>query len=182
MREQHATTRACSRLSTKVEGTPAVQGSTQNGPGAPLLLIMTWTNCGDTVVDAEVKTMFILNTKRPTVQLFVKLLSTPQYSLIDAQVIIKFVYIFSLLLQSFFLPSPRTFFFYFVNLFKLKGKKATQNKLFFPVLFLLVPAIKIAPSISSKYSLFGVFLFTFLFFCFFFTAHLKCLGDFRTFL
>ena len=90
MREQHATTHACSRLSTKVEGTPAVQGSTQNGPGAPLLLIMTWTNCGDTVVDAEVKTMFILNTKRPTVQLFVKLLSTP-----------KFVYIFSLLLQSF---------------------------------------------------------------------------------
>ena len=101
MREQHATTHACSRLSTKVEGTPAVQGSTQNGPGAPLLLIMTWTNCGDTVVDAEVKTMFILNTKRPTVQLFVKLLSTPQYSHIDAQVILKFVYIFSLLLQSF---------------------------------------------------------------------------------
>ena len=79
MREQHATTHACSRLSTKVEGTPAVQGSTQNGPGAPLLLIMTWTNCGDTVVDAEVK--IILNTKRPTVQLFLKLLSTPQYSM-----------------------------------------------------------------------------------------------------
>lgn len=170
MREQHATTHACSRLSTKVEGTPAVQGSTQNGPGALLLLTMTWTNCGDTVVDAEVK--IILNTKRPTVQLLLKLLNTPQYSLIDAQVILNFV---SPWYYKVFLPSPRTFFFYFINFFKLKGKKTTQNELCFPVLFLLVPAIKIVPFISSKYSLFGVFLF-------FFTAHLKCLGDFRTFL
>lgn len=61
-------------------------------------------------------------------------------------------------------------FFYFTNFFKLKEEKITQNELCFPVLFLLVPAIKIAPFISSKYSLFGVFLFTFLFFLFFYCS------------
>ena len=130
VREQHATTHACSRLSTKVEGTPAVQGSTQNGPGAPLLLIMTWTNCGDTVVDAEVK--IILNTKRPTVQLFLSFFSIEHTTVLDAQVILNFV---SPQYYKVFPPSPRTLFFYFTNFFKLKEKKLLKMNFVFRFYF-----------------------------------------------
>ena len=105
MREQRATTHACSRLSTKVEGTRAVQGSTQNGPGALLLLTMTWTNCGDTVVDAEVK--IILNTKRPTVQLFSKVIEHATVLAYRCASYLKFC--FSLVLQSFSTFSENVF-------------------------------------------------------------------------
>ena len=105
MREQRATTHACSRLSTKVEGTPAVQGSTQNGPGALLLLTMTWTNCGDIVVDAEVK--IILNTKRPTVQLFSKVIEHATVLAYRCASYLKFR--FSLVLQSFSTFSENVF-------------------------------------------------------------------------